>query len=249
LRRAEEAWHDPAFFDFVKDDAGITAGWVPKPTADPNRLLIPTKEEIAKLPRWAQVAFAARCARRVLPLYRYFHPHSSREEFEALKRGVARTEQTAADGIINTPPPYAQAAATAATYASYIASIQDSREVDAARNSQVTYSDTAAAIQATASAATRAAFCAVESLIPVVRVGTTEILAAPARDFERLQQLAARYAWTDTTPVPPSVFGPMWDGTPPAWWTDDILTASPPEPITEPEITDTEQVTPSDDAA
>jgi hypothetical protein len=30
---------------------------------------IPTEEEIAKLPRWARVAFAARCARRALPLF------------------------------------------------------------------------------------------------------------------------------------------------------------------------------------
>ena len=29
---------------------------------------LPTEDEIARLPRWAIVAFAARCARRVLPL-------------------------------------------------------------------------------------------------------------------------------------------------------------------------------------
>ena len=30
---------------------------------------LPTKEEIAELPRWTIVALAARCARRVLPLF------------------------------------------------------------------------------------------------------------------------------------------------------------------------------------
>src|SRR4051812_9654562 len=34
---------------------------------DPPNPSLPTEEEIAKLPRWARVAFAARCARRVLP--------------------------------------------------------------------------------------------------------------------------------------------------------------------------------------
>src|SRR5438552_7202283 len=33
-----------------------------------TRNTLPTEEEIAKLPRWARVAFAARSARRVLPL-------------------------------------------------------------------------------------------------------------------------------------------------------------------------------------
>jgi len=30
---------------------------------------IPEEEDLKKLPRWAIVAFAARCARRVQPLY------------------------------------------------------------------------------------------------------------------------------------------------------------------------------------
>jgi hypothetical protein len=35
----------------------------------PHKAGIPTKGEIAKLPRWARVAFAARCARRVQPVF------------------------------------------------------------------------------------------------------------------------------------------------------------------------------------
>jgi hypothetical protein len=33
---------------------------------------LPTEAEIRQLPRWARVAFAARCARRVLPLVRHY---------------------------------------------------------------------------------------------------------------------------------------------------------------------------------
>ena len=33
-----------------------------------NEREVPTREEIAELPRWAIVAFAARCAKRIPPL-------------------------------------------------------------------------------------------------------------------------------------------------------------------------------------
>src|SRR5438552_2221502 len=41
--------------------------------------LVPTQEEIEKLPRWARVAFAARCARRVLPAFKHFWPEAPEE--------------------------------------------------------------------------------------------------------------------------------------------------------------------------
>ena len=37
---------------------------------DPPNTTLPTEEEVAALPRWARVAFAARCARRALPFFR-----------------------------------------------------------------------------------------------------------------------------------------------------------------------------------
>jgi hypothetical protein len=38
------------------------------------------------------------------------------------------------------------------------------------------------------------------------------------RDFDRLAKLARKHHWTDDTPVPPSVFGPLWPkGRTPDW--------------------------------
>jgi hypothetical protein len=38
------------------------------------------------------------------------------------------------------------------------------------------------------------------------------------RDFDRLAHLARKHNWTDETPVPPDVFGPMWpENLTPAW--------------------------------
>ena len=62
------------------------------------------------------------------------------------------------------------------------------------------------------------------------------------------QVLHSQVLWTDDTPVPPSVFGPMWEGTPPPWWTDDVLGGLPPEPATAAEKPSEEQPAPADDA-
>ncbi|MDB5311753.1 MAG: hypothetical protein JWO38_5955 [Gemmataceae bacterium] len=41
------------------------------------------------------------------------------------------------------------------------------------------------------------------------------------RDFDHLARLAEWQHWTDDTPVPPDVFGPLWpEGPPPGWPAD-----------------------------
>jgi hypothetical protein len=46
----------------------------------------------------------------------------------------------------------------------------------------------------------------------------TSQLRCIRRDFVRLKRLARKQKWTDDTPVPPDVFGPMWpEGVEPYW--------------------------------
>jgi hypothetical protein len=46
----------------------------------------------------------------------------------------------------------------------------------------------------------------------------TSQLRCIRRDFARLKKLARNEKWTDDTPVPPEVFGPMWpEGVEPYW--------------------------------
>jgi hypothetical protein len=40
-----------------------------------------------------------------------------------------------------------------------------------------------------------------------------KLLLCLRRDFDRLASLAKRHRWTDDTPIPPDVFGPMWPNT------------------------------------
>jgi hypothetical protein len=57
---------------------------------------LPTEEEITELPRWARVAFAARCARRVLPLCRHFWRNASSEQITVVTQAVELAERSAA---------------------------------------------------------------------------------------------------------------------------------------------------------
>jgi hypothetical protein len=56
----------------------------------------PTKEEIRSLPRWAGVAFAARCARRVQPVFEAAWPHALQPYAANLEKAIALVERTAA---------------------------------------------------------------------------------------------------------------------------------------------------------
>jgi hypothetical protein len=115
---------------------GATGPAAPKATR--ARALVPASEEVARLPRSAREAFAARCAARVARL-----------------RPGATTPEAAAALIL--------AAATVET--------------------------------------------------PIRRQ-----LLCIRRDFDRLVTLAKKHNWTDDTPVPPDVFGPMWpEGLTPQW--------------------------------
>ena len=55
-----------------------------------ERIEIPTEKEIKQLPRWAQVAFAARCARRVQPLFSMFWPDAPQEHIDAVIDRISR---------------------------------------------------------------------------------------------------------------------------------------------------------------
>src|SRR5262249_36702309 len=72
-------------------------GWChPASAIKTARSTLPSEEEIAKLPRWAQVAFGARCARRVLPLFLQKWPDAPEEHIARLVWAVETGEKSAA---------------------------------------------------------------------------------------------------------------------------------------------------------
>jgi hypothetical protein len=165
-----------------------------------DEVKLPTEEDIAKLPRWARVAFAARCARRVLPLMERFWKNAPEHHLEALDRVVSVAETAAANAD------YAVARAGDADYAARAANVAYAVPAD--------YVARAAARAAHAAIAAAAAYAADTTVYATDAArdaadADKRAVQAIARDFTTLLNAARVEEWTDNTPVPPSVFGPL----------------------------------------
>ena len=56
--------------------------------SDSHESGIPTLEELQTLPRWARVAFAARCAARAEPMLAKAWPHAPEQHLHAVRQAV-----------------------------------------------------------------------------------------------------------------------------------------------------------------
>jgi hypothetical protein len=63
---------------------------------------IPQSDELKTLPRWAIVAFAARCARRVEPLFNINWSNAAQEHKEPVFQAIKLAEESAAIGTVKT---------------------------------------------------------------------------------------------------------------------------------------------------
>lgn len=172
---------------------------------DPPNTTLPTEDEIAKLPRWARVAFAARCARRVFPLYLAYWPEGrTHQELEA--RTLAECEESAREAKIRYSKrvafgtvfqgmhPLSAVASTAVADAFGVLLASGGDPPDVVRTVKNVHSGLADAI---------------------------DLTVFMRRDFDQLFQSSASSGWTDNSPVPPEVFGPFWQEGPPAGWPID----------------------------
>ena len=173
---------------------------------------IPSEDDIRQLPRWARLAFAARCARRVLPLFQHSWPDAPAEYVQVLERAVAVAETSATTawgdlfGIDYSTPVFAVCEAS-------IDAVPQSRllcvaNVGLAARAALAAADEVRFAAFAAKAATDSAWGA--------GLKQSEMTPAIARDFQTL--LARAELWTDYTPVPAEVFGPLWpNGVPEGW--------------------------------
>lgn len=195
-----------------------------------ENVTLPSDEEIAELPRWARAALAARCARRVLPLFLHDWPKAPASHVQSITETVLHAEVGAATASV----PFAAMAASVSTTsaAAAVASAQIAAGV----------ADAVAAAAETVETVSSRDFVlpVVATIVSAVAAGVT---AASVRyDFDTLRQRATAGAWTDDTPVPPTVFGPMWPfGTPKDWPPEDAgdrlaVTLAPPPDATPEQI-------------
>lgn len=164
-----------------------------------------TNHEIRKLPKWARVAFASRCIRRVVGLYRHAYPDAPTKHIQALERVVNAVEDSARRGQL-----VVDRAAVAAVRAAIAVAPAPAADIATAVNAAIAVrANAAAAATTTVRAAEHAATHYVEK---------DAVEAAHESDFHLLLQLATEGKWSNKTPVTPEVCGPIWPlGAPVNW--------------------------------
>jgi hypothetical protein len=195
-----------------------------------------TKEELSLLPRWARMAFAARCAQRVGGLFRYYWKDAPKKHVAAVERAVkiavhsatcgirvfkladAESAFSAAD-IANNPSVSAGAPAYVAAHSVMVSATFALDNGDAAV--YLTPADAAADDAADAAVnATRARNGASQAAKPVRC--EAEVRNAQRYDFLTLKRLTEVFSWNDDSPVDPDLGGPIWpEGIPEKWPLED----------------------------
>lgn len=192
---------------------------------------LPSQVEIANVPRWARVAFAARCARRVQPLFVAAWPDAPEKHIQAIDLAITIAEQSAADAAAADDDAAAAAAADAAEEATATDTAFAAAADEAARAAAAAALAAADEADDAAESAAAAADAAVGAAVRLLKVSLYPLIR---RDFDTLLTAALSNEWDENTPVPEEVFGPMWpDGSPLNWPRTDPLTTvrGDPDPI------------------
>ena len=194
------------------------------------------KKQLEGLPQWALVALAARCAERVLVLYD--GPEERRRDVaHAISvaataaadasdataedaRCAAKDAKSAAEAV--TTFDAADAAASAAFAAAFGAAFSEFRASTCI--AAVTFAKDAAlhhavnAMKDATDAMFRKAAPRDAGATPDATAAQRYAVDSMKADLDTLLQTAASEAWDDDTPVPQSVFGPLWRNGPPEGW-------------------------------
>lgn len=197
--------------------------------ANQSETALPTEMEIAKLPRWAVVAFAARCARRVQPLFQAHWPDAPDKYASTLEFGIELVERVAA-GNADANITGAELAAGNAASAQVAAVAANNVAIAAnAEDDKVAAVNAASAVRHAADAAghgghgDQAAGAAASAALAAAAAGSQaasgrNVTKAIRLDFDRLRNATVHEKWDDQTPVPPEFFGSLWpDGEPKGW--------------------------------
>ncbi len=197
--------------------------------ADLQKSMLPTCEELAMLPRWARVAFAARCARRMLPLLQHFMPNS--KELLRIGESTVLAAEAGVDspGMAHLTDVLADAAKRLARdcFALDSQGFAAANALDSARFAALAASDPMLGYDSDAMA------CATQA-IHRAEMGETSyawessLHHAMKHDFDLLTEAARQNGWTDETPIPPpAFFGPIWPEGPPKGWPPEFAQTGP----------------------
>ena len=188
------------------------------PTGASDDASDPVSAALADLPYWARVAFFARCARHVLPLWEEAWPAAPPDYLPVVEQTIVLAERSAADA--RPAGDLKVAAAHAARVASAAMAAEEGRPTP---DHPPDHPHRAALIAATAGSALDYITGVDDTGSYAVARALTELAELDAllddirEDFERIDGLAREGEWTDRTPVPPDVFNPAYKPGK-SWW-------------------------------
>jgi hypothetical protein len=197
---------------------------------DPVFTSLPSHVELHRLPKLARIAFAARCARRVRPLVPHHWEAEPAHYFAAALRGVEIAERIAVGSEWRDQDNETLGMIDAARKTAFHTIPMNG----STKNDVVTHSLNSSASAAFAAAdhplsveeAMKSANLAIAATVMLsgdcMPIDLQKGTEAIRRDFERLSDLSESYSWSDTTPVAPDVFGPMWPNGMPKGWPKEV---------------------------
>jgi Domain of unknown function (DUF4375) len=176
-----------------------------------------------RLPRWARVAFYARCARIVLPLWDDAWPDAPPEHSEAVQRAIRLAELSAAAGEPVGDLKKAHRDAVCAAGAAMVTQLgvrpEDGPPDPPARDPELcslvanTAAHTTEFLRNTNSLGS---YGYAKGAIEIA--GRDDLMDQLQDDFRRLRRIVRDGGWTDRTPVPTDVFDPGYEPPRKPWW-------------------------------
>lgn len=199
-----------------------------QPDRTQDRTRPPQTEDLQRLPRWARVAYAVRCARRVQPLFTTLWPTAPEKHVVAIERALYTAASSSSSGRLLEDAAIVLRAAAATRAAPHTCAADAARAAAFAADAARTVLFGSAYAAAAADAAAEAS-----------RQSQKRMIAAAWHDNDALLSMSRGEAWgnhkdmrshgqswTDHTPVNPDSLGPLW---PPdidereGWPTDTIV--------------------------
>jgi membrane associated rhomboid family serine protease len=181
----------------------------------PDRRTGDGRVDCGRLPHWGRVAFAARCARRVLPLFEESWPTAPGRHARAVEAAGELAEEAAADG--RAPQGLKEAVIGARVAANAALDREDEAAPDDAQAGTIASLAAKVAEKAATAARTSAEGSAVvaqeawDLTRKAAAAGNEALVRALKEDYARLRLAMARGQWTDRTVVSPAVFDVDWD--------------------------------------
>ncbi|HEX3152198.1 MAG TPA: DUF4375 domain-containing protein [Gemmataceae bacterium] len=171
-------------------------------------------QHAADLPYWARVAFHARVARQVLPLWEEAWPEAPHEHHEAVEQAVVLGELCASEG---------KTVGNLRTAAAHAAQVAEAALTEQSGGPAPNFPQRAALIAATAGSVLDlivgidASGSYGFAKLAIENSGHDELIDEIREDFIKLRKLARAGEWTDKTPVSPDVFDAAYKPKK-SWW-------------------------------